>query len=437
MLKNSKIVLFIVLLIISKNSIAFNSSSFLISQSAYNNYDFIKVIKEYNNSKDAENIKNYLDELISAIITDDLILAKKISKKILLKDPNNQEAKLVLMVIHAYNNESNQILKFRLDQKNNKNELFEFIFYSEESVKNNNDISHALLDIVKSSYAVKKSEYPVNYDFLLFYSSLSYFVNSQNDEAIYIKSQLFQIIEKYLQAEINYLKISKLSDFYIDAQRNIALNYSEIYEFNLVEKKIIRLIEKNKQDYRLKKILADIYRIEKKYLKAIDQYNGLIKLKSDDLWHIYFLRGICYERLNDWEIAEKDFLTSLDIKSDSPDVLNYLAYGWLEKDINIEKSFLMLKKAYKTNPNSYYILDSLAWAHFKKNELTKAADLMEKVIDMVPGEAISLDHLGDIYFAMNRKREALYLWQQAIDLAVPEDEIMEKIQDKLKNYNAG
>ena len=97
----------------------------------------------------------------------------------------------------------------------------------------------------------------------------------------------------------------------------------------------------------------------------------------------------------------------------------------------------MLKKAYKTNPNSYYILDSLAWAHFKKNELTKAADLMEKVIDMVPGEAISLDHLGDIYFAMNRKREALYLWQQAIDLAVPEDEIMEKIQDKLKNYNAG
>ena len=47
---------------------------------------------------------------------------------------------------------------------------------------------------------------------------------------------------------------------------------------------------------------------------------------------------------------------------------------------------------------------------------------MEKVIDMVPGEAISLDHLGDIYFAMNRKREAIYFWRQAKDLAKPEVE---------------
>ena len=33
---------------------------------------------------------------------------------------------------------------------------------------------------------------------------------------------------------------------------------------------------------------------------------------------------------------------------------------------------------------------------------------MEKVIDIAPGEAISLDHLGDIYYAMNRKREAIH-----------------------------
>ena len=32
----------------------------------------------------------------------------------------------------------------------------------------------------------------------------------------------------------------------------------------------------------------------------------------------------------------------------------------------------MLKKAYEKNPDSHYILDSLAWAHFKKNNLTTA-----------------------------------------------------------------
>ena len=96
----------------------------------------------------------------------------------------------------------------------------------------------------------------------------------------------------------------------------------------------------------------------------------------------------------------------------------------------------MLTEAYEANPDSHYILDSLAWAYFKKKDYVKAAELMEEVIDMVPGEAVSLDHLGDIYLAMNRKREAVYFWRQAKDLAKPEDEISEKIQMKLKEYDA-
>ena len=95
----------------------------------------------------------------------------------------------------------------------------------------------------------------------------------------------------------------------------------------------------------------------------------------------------------------------------------------------------MLKEAYNSNPKSHYIADSLAWAFFKNNEFKKALLLMEKVIIMAPGEAISLYHLGDIYYAMNRKREASYFWKQAFDLAEPEDEIMENIIKKLKIYN--
>ena len=135
-------------------------------------------------------------------------------------------------------------------------------------------------------------------------------------------------------------------------------------------------------------------------------------------------------------MAELDFLQSLKIKRNSPNDLNYLAYGWIERDIRIDESFVMLTDAYEANPDSHYILDSLAWAYFKKKDYVKAAELMEEVIDMVPGEAVSLDHLGDIYLAMNRKREAVYFWRQAKVLARPEDEISDKIQIKLKEYDA-
>ena len=57
---------------------------------------------------------------------------------------------------------------------------------------------------------------------------------------------------------------------------------------------------------------------------------------------------------------------------------------------------------------------------------------MEEVINRAPGEAISIDHLGDIYFAMGRDREAKFMWKQAKDLATPEDNIIEKVENKLK-----
>ena len=162
-----------------------------------------------------------------------------------------------------------------------------------------------------------------------------------------------------------------------------------------------------------------------------------IERNENDLWSIYYLRGICFERLGQWDKAEKNFLKSLDLKPDSPNVLNYLAYGWVERNIRLDQSLEMLKAAYAANPESSYIIDSLAWAYFKKNNYNEAAKLMEKVIDIAPGEAISLDHLGDIYYAMNRKREAIHFWQQALELAEPEDEITEDVQSKLDKINAG
>ena len=217
----------------------------------------------------------------------------------------------------------------------------------------------------------------------------------------------------------------------------MAINYLYNSSYDEALKEILKILKNNNNNYQLKKILADFYRVKKNYELAIPIYSELIKASQDDLWNIYYMRGICYERSDSWTKAEKDFLTSLNIKPDSPNVLNYLAYGWVEREIRLDQSLEMLKAAYNANPDSFYIIDSLAWAYFKKNNLEEAARLMEKVIDLAPGEAISLDHLGDIYYAMNRKREAIHFWQQALELAEPEDEITEDVQSKLDNINAG
>jgi len=436
MLKNYKLFIYLYIFLFSKAILASSSASFLISQTAFNSYDFSQVLYEYSTNQNEDYKSDYLDELISAVVTEDFRVAEKIAEKILNMDPDNQEAKLVQMSNAYNNNRLNNLNSLRLDSSNNKNELLEFLFYQNDKVKNKSSVSNSFLDIVRSSYANRDVNYSQNYNFLLFYASLSILINSQNFEAIFIKGQLLQLIDDFVFAEKTYLKIPENSEYFIDAQRNIAFNYSRESVFTDAEDKIIKIVKKNNSDYELKKILADFYRIKKKYNAAINLYTELLEDNFEDAWSMFYLRGICYERSDNWDKAEKDFIESLKLKRNSPDVLNYLAYGWIERDMKIDESFVMLTDAYNANPDSYYILDSLAWVYYKKKDYKKAAELMEEVIDMVPGEAISLDHLGDIYYAMNRKREASFFWKQAKDLASPEDDIIEKIEKKLKEYNA-
>ena len=414
---------------------AFSSSNFLISQLAFKNYDYPAALSNFSNKEIKLSSSNLLDKVISAVIIEDIDLAHKIASEMLIEDNENQEALIVKLVYLYSNKKLNKIKEIKQTLKD-KNDLVDFIFFNNNELKDNKTISKSLVDIVVSSFS-NAEQASLNYNFLLFYTSLAKIIDNTNDRATLIKGELFQNVEQSKVAEEIFLKIKPSSSYYLEAQRSLAINYSNFLSYDEAQKKIIILLQNNNNNYGLKRILADFYRVEKKFELAISLYDEMINERQDDLWNIFYRRGICYERLGQWDKAEKDFLTSLDIKPDSANVLNYLAYGWVEREIRIDQSLQMLESAYKANPESYYIIDSLAWAHFKKNNLNEAARLMEMVIDMAPGEAISLDHLADIYYAMNRKREAIHFWKQALELADPEDEIEENVQSKLNKLNAG
>ncbi len=431
-----KKLLFVCFLCFYYNStLASNSSNFLISQSAFKNQDYSISLSNFSINRSNLSNENLLDNVVAAVIVGDISLAEKISDEILLQDPNNQEAYIVKLTYFYQNGKFTEIDKI-FKNSENKNELIDFIFFNNNKLKNNHTISKSLVDIVISSYTNSEQK-NLNYDFLLFYVCLAEIIDPKNDHATIIKGELFQNIRKDKEARKTFEKIKINSPYYIEAQKSLAFNFSTFLNFEEAEKGIKKLLKNTNDNYFIKKVLGDFYRYEKKYDLAISIYNELINQKEEDLWNIFYMRGICFERMDNWEKAEKDFLTSLDLNPDSPNVLNYLAYGWIERDVRLDQSLQMLIQAYKANPDSFYIIDSLAWAYFKKNNLDEAARLMEKVIDMAPGEAISLDHLGDIYYAMNRKREAIHFWQQALELADPEDEIQDKVQSKIENFYAG
>ena len=427
--------LFFISLLIALNTSVFatSSSTFLISQLAFKNYDYPATLLNFNADKIKLSQDQLLDKAIAAIITEDINLAKDIANKILEKNKNNQEAYIIKISSLFLDKKFNQIKELR-DNLDQPNELLDFIFFTNNRLKDGTTISRSLVEIVASSFS-NNEQRRLNYNFLLFYTSLAKLIDPKNERAIIIKAELFDQVGQFEVARDTFEKIGKESPYYLDAQSSLAINYLYNSSYEDAENKILSILQNNHNNYSLKKILGDFYRYNKKYDLALSIYNQMIEENRGDVWNIYYMRGICFEQLGDWDLAEKDFLKSLEIKPDSPNVLNYLAYGWVEREMKLDRSLQMLEEAYEANPESFYIIDSLAWAHFKKNNLSEAARLMEMVIDIAPGEAISLDHLGDIYYAMNRKREAIHFWQQALELAEPEDEIEENVKIKLEKFN--
>ena len=181
-------------------------------------------------------------------------------------------------------------------------------------------------------------------------------------------------------------------------------------------------------------ILGNHYRRLEAYDKAEVSYGEAIKLyeaKGEAGWFLYYVRGITRERLDLWNLAEKDFRKALSLNPTQPQVLNYLGYSLIEKNSNLDEALDMIERAVKESPDSGYIVDSLGWGYYKLGQYEKAVPNLERAAELMPVDPIVNDHLGDVYWMVGRKTEAEFQWRRALSFDPEADEI-ERIKKKLK-----
>ena len=180
--------------------------------------------------------------------------------------------------------------------------------------------------------------------------------------------------------------------------------------------------------------VANYYKNSKRYNEAIKYYSEIIDsldenllLKSDLLYR----RGGSYERLKDYENADKDLLHSLKINPDNAYVLNYLAYSWLERNYKINEAIQMLEKAYEMESNDPYIIDSIGWAYYLIDDFIKAEEFLKRAVELMPDDPIVNDHYGDILWKLDRKIQARYFWLMVLEMENVEKDLINQINNKL------
>ena len=186
------------------------------------------------------------------------------------------------------------------------------------------------------------------------------------------------------------------------------------------------------KNWQITLLLADRLRSQKKFKESIELYSNVIENELvENKFAVLYSRGIAYERLNDWNNAEKDLSDALEINPNDPYVLNYLAYSWLDRNLNLDKAVNLLKKAVELEPNDGYIIDSLGWAFYLTGVIDKSIFYLEKAVSIMPNDATLNDHLGDAYWKSGRKQEANSQWKRVL-IIDPNFKNKEKILKKLE-----
>lgn len=135
-------------------------------------------------------------------------------------------------------------------------------------------------------------------------------------------------------------------------------------------------------------------------------------------WYVHFLRGAAYERLKRWPDAEADLKVALDLAPNQPEVLNALGYGWVDRGQNLEEGLALIRKAVAARPNNSSFIDSLGWALFRLGRFEQALEPLELATSLAPGDVEINDHLGDLYWRLNRRSQARHQWRRAAGLSV-------------------
>ena len=269
-----------------------------------------------------------------------------------------------------------------------------------------------------------------------YYLNLAKYLNTPFSHYEILLAENYQSVNNYKMAKKIYKKISKLGEAYNwHASKQLAFIYLEEKK-DKEAKKILEKTFKSLRNPDLYQIFdyANFLKNNEMFEESINYYSKVLSLISVEN-NLYPKakdgRGIAYERTDKWEKAEKDFLSSLEADPNQAYVINYLAYSWIEKGINIEKSLRMLEKANELRSNDGYITDSLGWALYKLKRYSKAKKYLQLAVQLMPSDPIVNDHFGDCLWMTGNKLQARYYWNYVSKLENATEDQKEKIKKKI------
>jgi len=185
---------------------------------------------------------------------------------------------------------------------------------------------------------------------------------------------------------------------YLTAARARSLNHEPAQALAHLE----RAIEVAPDSIAPRAMLARFYEHEKRNAEAEKAWAAAVARFPGHNGLAFDLAN-CRERLGDVAGAEAAVGDVLRREPENPTALNFLGYLWADHGRNLEQAVDMITRALAQEPENGAFIDSLGWAYFRLGRLGEARLQLERAARLTRGDAVVLEHLGDVYNEMRLK----------------------------------
>ncbi len=251
----------------------------------------------------------------------------------------------------------------------------------------------------------------------------------------------------HLRLATDYIRLGKLDDAVLElklvskykpsdlnSHYLLALIFSSRKEYGKAADEyeiILRSLSKeNPKNIEIYGYLAQLYYSQKKYDKAIKQFEKMIELDPKNA-NVMYLLGSIYLELGRKKEAVDILKKAIKIDPNNDGSLNTLAYIYAEEGQRLDEALDFATRALVIDPDNGAYLDSLGWVYYKKGMYKKALEILKRANKRLRDPIIS-EHLGDVYYKLNRIDEALKYWQGSLELLPGQTEVIRKI-NSVKN----
>lgn len=166
--------------------------------------------------------------------------------------------------------------------------------------------------------------------------------------------------------------------------------------------------------------------------EALEQIRKLYLLINGDeilKMQLVSLEAEAFYKKGETEKAFSKYDEALNIDPDNLVILNNYAYFLAENNMRLKEALKMIRKVVKEEKFNHTYNDTYAWVLYKTGRFGKAAEIMRQIIgNEAENDAEYYEHYGYILKARRNCREAIIMWNKALELDRSKKNLIDEIE---------